>query len=242
MILDLDIGNSRVKWRVTDADGHIGQATCSSLDDLYTGALPPRDKGIRRVRVSSVRSSEIRETVKAWAYSRYGVCAEFAVSTRQVGRVRNGYDSPEKLGVDRWLAILAAFERVQASVCVFDFGSAMTIDMVDGEGTHLGGWIAPGIAMMRNSLSAGTDLVRFEPRGKAVSLHPARYTDGAVDSGVLAAAAGFALVGWRSFERIAGHGHALVTGGDASDVLPVLEFPVAIAPSLVLEGLSLALP
>lgn len=242
MILDLDIGNSRVKWRVTDADGRVGQTTCSSLQDLHTGIFPSRDDGIRRVRVSSVRSSETRETVKAWASSRYGVCAEFAVSSSQVGRVRNGYASPEKLGVDRWLAMLAAFERVQDSVCVFDFGSAMTIDMVDTTGTHLGGWIAPGIGIMRNSLRSGTDLVRFESRGKAVALLPANHTDDAVESGVLAAAAGFALVGWRSFERIAGGGQAVVTGGDAPEVLPVLEFPAAIVPSLVLDGLPLALP
>lgn len=242
MILDLDIGNSRVKWRVTHADGRIGQTTCSSLHDLNTGILPPRGSGIRRIRISSVRSPETRELVKAWASSRYGICAEFAVSSRQVGRVRSGYASPEKLGVDRWLAILAAFERVQDSVCVFDFGSAMTIDMVDSTGTHLGGWIAPGMDMMRKSLNAGTDLVQSASRGKAVALLPANRTDDAVASGVLAAAAGFALVGWRSFERLAGRGQAIVTGGDAPEVLQALEFPAEIVPSLVLDGLPLALP
>lgn len=242
MILDLDIGNSRVKWRVTDADGRIGEMSCSSLHDLHTGLFLPHDGPLCRVRVASVRSSEIREAVGAWAYSRYGLRAEFAVSSAQVGCVRNGYKTPEKLGVDRWLALLAAFDRVQGSVCVFDFGSAMTSDMVDNTGQHLGGWIAPGMTLMRNSLISGTDLVRFSSQEKTESLVPARQTGDAVETGVLASAAGFALVSWRSFERIVGSGRAIVTGGDASKVLPVLEFPAAISPSLVLDGLALALP
>ena len=70
--------------------------------------------------------------------------------------MRTAYRDPAQLGVDRWLAALAAFAAERSAVCVIDAGTALTVDIVDDSGLHLGGLIAPGPELMRESLVRGT--------------------------------------------------------------------------------------
>lgn len=242
MIIDLDIGNSCVKWRVIRADGAKSIVQTTSLKTIADATFRPEESGIRRVRVSSVRSENAREEVTVWAQTVYGITPEYAISSRQVGRVHNSYEHPSALGVDRWLAMLAAFEIAGESVCVFDFGSAMTADVLDASGKHLGGFIAPGRRLMLDSLLSGTDLVRFTPSDGPCFLTPASCTQGAVEGGVLAAVSGFANTCWERFRIVASPARALITGGDALAVLPMLDFPATLEPELVLDGLAVALP
>jgi pantothenate kinase type III len=70
--------------------------------------------------------------------------------------VRNAYPKHNKLGVDRWLAMLAAYHYYNAPVCIVSCGSALTLDIVDSQGQHLGGMIMPGLNLMQQALSRGT--------------------------------------------------------------------------------------
>lgn len=242
MILDLDIGNSRIKWRVTFADGRKGQMCFASMKEVHARTFRPIDDRILRIRVSSVRAATEFEGIADWAEAVYGVRPEQVSSTAQVGRVRNGYNDPKKLGIDRWLAVIAAYDLVGDAVCVMDFGSAVTADVVDKTGLHLGGFIAPGMKLMRDSLASGTDLVRFSDQGPVLGLHPGRSTADAVEGGVLAASVGFANMCWQCFQPVARPVKALITGGDGATVLDLLAFPASLEPSLVLDGIPLAAP
>ena len=53
------------------------------------------------------------------------------------------------LGVDRWLAILAAAFKLypQKNVLIIDAGTATTVDLLAKSGVHQGGWILPGITI-----------------------------------------------------------------------------------------------
>src|SRR3984957_7496709 len=54
-------------------------------------------------------------------------------------------DRPEEVGADRLVNTVAAHDRYKGPLIVVDFGTATTLDVVDGEGNYCGGVIAPGI-------------------------------------------------------------------------------------------------
>jgi type III pantothenate kinase len=241
VILDIDLGNTRIKWRETTAQ--YGKSTTRSMPLPHVTARMDLDLTTRprRVRVASVRGPEAEAELVSWCEHICGLTPEFARSTADAGGVRNGYEQPERLGVDRWLAILAAYNMARGGVVVIDVGTAITADGVHGSGQHIGGYICPGMRLMERSLQANTNLVRFADT-PAPSMNPGINTGSAVSAGVLAAAVGFAQQSWSKLSALSGASIAMLTGGDAGVVAPHLLFPVELASDLVLDGLRLALP
>ncbi len=245
MILELDIGNTRCKWRLAGAGAPAGRDGACPVDGLgaVLAALPERG-AIARVRAGCVRGPQVEAAVGAAVRGALGLEAEFARSRARAAGVRNAYAEPERLGVDRWLAMLAGFAEVGGAVCVLDCGSAITADLVDAGGDHRGGYIVPGLAMMRASLLAETDRVRFAAAGAGAGAGtaPGRNTAEAVGGGTLLAAAGFLAAARARFERDCPGAAMLLTGGDAQTIAACLDFPVQLRPQLVLDGLCRALP
>lgn len=243
MILELDIGNTRCKWRVTDdsmQDVRAGACAVAALA-AELAALPGRI-AVQRVRAGCVRGAEVEAAVSAAVRAALGRAVEFARPAPSAAGVRNGYAEHDRLGVDRWLAMLAAFSEVRGAVCVLDCGSAITADLVDADGQHRGGYIGPGLGMMRSSLLAGTDRVRFDPAVTGEGAEPGNCTAQAVAGGTLLAAAGLLRGAYERFAALSPGATALLTGGDAEVITPLLDFPLSIRPNLVLDGLRLALP
>ena len=241
MILDLDLGNTRLKWRLSNALMTVAptKAFVVRSDEPFPHIDSPEP--ITRIRIATVRGPKVEAELVSWARKQFGVDPEFARSTTSHAGLTNGYSDPGMLGVDRWLALLAAWSDGNAPALVIDFGSAMTADVVSADGKHLGGCIAPGILMMRRGLLQGTDLVRFRDT-EADHIIAARNTSDAVSTGVIAAAVGFATeLWWRLGER-SDVSFATITGGDAPVVAPHLRFPFVHKPDLVLDGLNVALP
>lgn len=240
MILDVDIGNTRVKWRLCGDDGAVYDYGCgigSAWDEHFACiSIKPL-----RVRVSCVGASACARALCGYCLSRWKVVPEFAQSTASVAGVVNGYLEPSKLGVDRWLAILAAHKRCQRAVCVIDAGTAITVDTVNSAGEHLGGFIAPGLKLMADALLGGTQDVRFDGGipFSAGCTKLGRSTADAVYGGVLNAAVGL-------IQRAMSMGDTdqalILTGGDAACITGLLAEPYEIVPELVLDGLAIALP
>ncbi|HMV70741.1 MAG TPA: type III pantothenate kinase [Pseudomonadales bacterium] len=243
MILELDIGNTRCKWRLVDAVGAaLADGSCA-IAELAVGleALPARG-AVLRARAACVRGEQVEQQVRAAVRGVLGVEIEYARSQPGAAGVRNSYAEPARLGVDRWLAMLAGFASTGSAVCVFDCGSAITADLVDDEGLHRGGYIVPGIGMSRASLLTATDRVRFDAGGYTAGVAPGTSTLQAVAHGTLLAAGALLRAAREQFGRICPQAPVLLTGGDAQDLLPWLDFPVSLRPHLVLDGLRLALP
>lgn len=240
MIVDLDAGNTRCKWRIVDDRNSVRKSGNSTLEQFCT--VPFDEPEVWRVRVSSVRGLEADAMIARWAVSNLGLNAEFATATRRLGQVVNGYADPEQLGVDRWLAILAGYDEVRGAVGIIDCGSAMTADLVAKDGLHCGGFIAPGLAMMRQGLLRSTDKIRFDPSERSAGFVPGRDTGEAVCNGVLVAATGFVTQAVERFREICGDPVILMTGGDAELIQQRLQFSTELRLSLVLDGLALALP
>ncbi len=234
----IDAGSSRLKWAYW-TDGVIGPVTAVEYDPDVGGTVSRIPEGATEVDVlvaSVVDECKSRALVEALS-SRFGGSIRSAESTTSCCGVTNGYLEAGQLGVDRWLAIVAAWQRYREPLVVVDCGTAVTLDLVDQAGHHQGGQIIPGIQLMVRSLSDGTRL-------RAGEAWPGPYlgrsTSECIGAGSHAAVAGVVdrLAGTRQqADRPAPR--VVMTGGDAERVAPLVVVAVDVRPALVLEGLAL---
>lgn len=234
-ILEIDAGNSSLKWRWRGMAAAIA-ANLSRLDAALGDAGPPE-----QVLVCSVRGAEFEAELSAWLARKWNLRPRFARVLREYGGVRIQYPDPASLGADRWLAILAGYRRVRGSCLIVDGGTALTIDMLNADGLHLGGYILPGLRAAQSGLLQNTGIVLPAESG-AVSSAPGNDTGAAVRNGAVFMLCSAIQV---AAQRMTGENMADVTlilsGGDAPLLLRELELkPMLLVPELVLEGLALA--
>ena len=65
----------------------------------------------------------------------------------------------EHLGSDRAVAAVAAIAKYGAPLLVIDFGTATTVDAIDGRGCYLGGTIGTGLQVSLDALIRGTAML-----------------------------------------------------------------------------------
>ena len=237
----VDIGNSRIKWAVSDGDGFtsIGEAeyVAKELDvqlDVMLNSLEKQST----IAVSSVAAPRVIKAFVSWVEGRWQSDIQIVKTTQQQGSLINGYVNPECLGVDRWLAMIAATDAgsIGVPVCVIDCGSAITIDAVNSDGGHLGGMIVPGLSMMRNALVKGTSGIRLKDELPAEVSLLARDTEGAVTGGALYAAV--SMLDRMCSDIVASLGSRtqfFITGGDAPMLIPLLDNEFEYDANLVLN-------
>lgn len=239
MNLLIDIGNTRIKWGIA-ANGHIltgspllaGQTDRQGLADAWKNISRPV-----RIAMSCVNAAAISETVRASALEFWPDADIIQVNTQAQGfGVYNAYLNPEKLGVDRWLALVAVRNLYQQPACIVDCGTAITVDLIDEKGRHLGGMICPGLTMMKKSLSEGTERLIFDQERHHTG--PATSTEAAIYSGTLTAVIGL-------IEHVVSeqpkNSLLILTGGDAQLVASQLVDKAIVDADLVLRGLAIVL-
>lgn len=239
-ILELDFGNSSLKWRLLEART-APVARRIRYSDLQANSFDSMT--IERVRVASVLDLET-----TWGYlGQLGIsAAEIASSAQAVAGFTNAYKQPERLGVDRWLAALAAKIDAGDRAClIIDCGTAITVDYMDSNGVFEGGYILAGRQLLENSLVSDTSQVRFQTPA-AAHVWPAwpKQTAEAVQWGVdfvLQAVVERAIKQAGAWQQD-GDFAIYLTGGDAARLAPQLENTVQYRPDLVLDGLAVALP
>lgn len=150
-------------------------------------------------------------------------------------------ENPEATGVDRILNVAAAYEQMGKACVVVDAGTAITIDVCNDQGDFLGGAIAPGIAMMLDTLHEKTaQLPRvnpFEPPHEPIG----RSTPEAILHGVFHGVRGMVKELVENYATELGAWPDLIaTGGDAEALFKGWELVHAIAPDLTLYGIALA--
>ncbi len=242
MILLLDIGNSRSKaaW----FDGHQiwpGPAVDAAIAmEQLVGQLAAAGHTPDQVCVSNVRGRRLAADLRAAVRERWGLEPGFAVTRAESKLLRNGYVDHRQLGVDRWLAMLAARRRHAGEpLCVVDAGTAVTVDLIDPLGSHLGGFIVPGIESMADVLRRRSgEIARLEtPVESPDSMTgPGRSTASAVRSGAVQAVAGLVDRALTMLPGGSGSARLLLTGGDAGALARLLD-RADVCPWLVFEGL-----
>lgn len=237
MKLLLDIGNTRIKWAWLAADGlqsggaavHAGQSLDHVLESIELSQRPDA------VCAASVAGPTLNAAVEHWAEGRKQT-VRWVRSTAAACGVRNAYAQPERLGVDRWLAVIAGYHRAGGAAFIVDAGTALTVDVVDAEGHHQGGLIGPGIGTMRASIFGSTQ-IQAAPLAEDPQIL-AQGTDDAIAWGTFVAALGFIERAYTQACSRYGNLPAYITGGEAPLLSAQLPSDWFIAPDLVLEGLA----
>ncbi len=230
----LDIGNSRVKWALVQGTEWLADGASSHEEHeklLHEWArFPAPEKAV----ASNVAAPERARPYASFWQAR-GVPLHWMQAGRECAGVRNLYDHPERLGSDRWAALVGAWSRVRGASLIVSAGTAVTVDALNERGEFLGGLILPGRQLMWKSLSDGTHALQ-PPAGEAVAFP--RNTADAMTSGIATA---MACTIQSAFQRLASSTRkpplCLLTGGDADWLANQLPIGVIIAPRLVLEGL-----
>ena len=159
--------------------------------------------------------------------------------------VTNGYDEFQRLGLDRWMAIVGAYSLSGKACIVLDLGTAVTCDLVSKEGQHLGGYICPGVPLMRDQLRTHTRRIRYDMASaeKALTLlEPGRSTVEAVERGCALMMRSFvASQVSMAAEFIGEDMEVFLTGGDAVLASEAVS-NAHIVPDLVFQGLAIACP
>lgn len=235
--LQLDVGNSSAKWRLLERGKVAARGQYLADDPASRAALLGCTEELHQIWVASVAGAEAEQALADLLQGHWDVQAWFARSTASCGGLRNSYSEPERMGVDRWLAMLAAWQRVQGRVCVVDAGSALTIDLVDDTGEHEGGYIIPGPTLMERALLMDTDRVRFA-EDAGYDLSPGTATADAVRHGIALAQAGAVSL---ALDRAQVSGDQLLfCGGWGETLQNLLGRGGRHLPDLVFEGLEIA--
>ncbi len=237
-MLLVDVGNSRIKWMSCER-GHFrahGQASHGATDwaaiaGQLWGSLDHRPA---RVLIVNVAGAEAGNGLSQWIEQNWAIKAEFAVSTAAACGIRNAYAEPERLGADRWVAMIGAWALTRQNCTVVDCGTAVTIDALAADGRHLGGVIIPGMRLMREALYRQTR--QIPPEDGKTRLFGQSTRDGVWGGAAYAVAAAIDGITAR-MEIVAGVGPRLLAGGDAGTVLPFLQGAYQLEPDLIFQGL-----
>jgi type III pantothenate kinase len=247
MILELDCGNSFIKWRVIHAGDAtiVGGGIVDSDQALLGDVAALASLRLTGCRIVSVRSEDETVALCELIAKAFAVVARVAEPAEEMAGVRNGYEDYQRLGMDRWLAALGAFHLAKGACLVIDLGTAAKADFVSADGEHLGGYICPGMPLMRSQLRTHTRRIRYDDASaeRALSsLEPGRSTVEAVERGCVLMLQGFARTQLEQARALWGDDFTVfLTGGDAPLVREAAP-QARVVPDLVFVGLAMACP
>jgi type III pantothenate kinase len=149
-------------------------------------------------------------------------------------------DEPEKVGTDRVVAAAAAFDVIGSAVVVADFGTAVTIDLVDDSGIFRGGIICPGFEISAKALrdyTAQLPNIKVtkpkEPYGK--------NTIDAINCGLYYSSIGTLQEVLRRYaDELGKWPQTIITGSGAKTIYSDCEFIDDYVPGLVIKGVFMA--
>lgn len=231
-----DLGNTRLKCAPL-VDGRVGQVIAlphreAGLADALLQALPER---FEAAYVASVVNEGVRVALLQ-ALAQRTRRISLARTQPAFGGFRIAYAQPHKLGVDRFLAMLAAHARGDGAVLLCGVGTALTIDLVDAQGRHLGGRIAPSPTLMREVLH---DRAPHLPVDGGDYADFASDTEDALASGCDGAALALIDASLDAAQRRLGQRPRLLIHGGGADALAARLPDATRIGSLVLEGLAI---
>jgi type III pantothenate kinase len=227
----LDVGNTAIKWRLTHADCLLTPG--GAVTDVEALLPVIESQPWSAVGISSVAGERTHQSVVEALGFRQAAALRVAVSESSSMGVHNSYAAPGEMGVDRWLAMLAAHCLHEGPICVIDAGTAITLDLLTADGAHLGGYILPGADLMSRALTNATGRINAA-LVDLPTLAPGNNTAQCVSAGAWRSALGAVQSVLADFPD---H-RPLLTGGGAGALIE-LGLAAEITPDLVFEGLRL---
>ncbi len=242
MNLLLDIGNSTIS-RAMETEGNItspkqfsysADSLAMQLDEHLSQLEKPD-----AVAVASVAADATNRAVQDWFAKHWHLDSWHATVSESYQELRNSYSDVQQMGIDRWLAMIAAWSEYRTALCVIDSGTALTIDLVDSTGQHAGGYILPGIRLMQQSLIQHTDRINTDILNR-VDILPAANTQQAINNGACLATIAAVERALEDFnEHSSCKARCIITGGYAEQLSAFINQRIEHRPDLVLRGLAL---
>lgn len=230
----LDLGNTRLKYWLTDQDGNVIKKAAElhlqapaelllGLVDSFT-SFEPTFIGVSSV-LGAENNAHVMQTLQ-----RLNVPTQLVQVDANHSIMSSDYDA-NQLGIDRWLQMIAVADKSE-KLCVVGCGTALTIDLIENR-HHLGGYIFPSIYLQREALMSGTRQISI-PEAEFASISAGQTTSDAVHRGIL-----LSLVGAINDTLHRHPDYQLVmTGGDADTIAQYLHRDAHIEQDLVLKGLQ----
>ncbi|MDO4223282.1 MAG: type III pantothenate kinase [Acinetobacter sp.] len=236
--LFLDLGNTRLKYWITDGDQvieHFAELHLQSPADVLLGLIQYfKSQQLQHIAISSVLDAENNQRIQH-ILGQLNIPIFFAQVHAEYAGLKCGYDEPHQLGIDRWLQTFA-YATPQQSWCIVGCGTALTIDLVDNL-QHLGGYILPSLYLQRDALIQNTKGIKI-PAAAFEHLDVGHNTLDAVHHGIL-----LGLIS--TIERVLqtpatqAKRQLVLTGGDAPLFAQFLAaYQPMIEPDLLLKGLQ----
>ena len=239
MKLLIDLGNTRLKWALGDgAELHAGGAVAHAGGQSVDFAALWKDMpNVGATWIASVAATALDAMLAESLREHCGTAPHFVRSRAESCGVRNAYAQPERLGVDRFLSLIAAHAHAPQATVIASCGTALTLDALAADGTHLGGLIAPAPDLMRAALLGNTARLGDVDNARIVEL--ADNTADAVESGSWLAAVALIERFVARATSAFGVAPALVLGGGGAPRLAdLIALPLRIDAELVLRGLA----
>lgn len=237
MLLVIDIGNTRTKWALAGDDGRLSEFEVCMNANIAASNLSAASQKADRALIANVAGEALAQQI---AQLLMPLEVSFVSASALAGGVTNGYTKPEKLGADRWAALVAAWHINKHPSLVVNAGTAVTIDALDSKGAFLGGCIMPGLRVMHESLSNNAAQLKM---GEGISQNFPINTQDAIATGSLNAVAGAIGIMLKRLEKQCGWLPKLIlSGGDANKIADALKLnlkQVIITENIVLQGLVL---
>ena len=251
MILTVDIGNSRVKWAQWMVERIIDRGVVNygaydgmkALDKLFSSVQKPE-----KIFAVCVASEEMRRSLIDWVEQNWQLEVDFLKTQKRYKHIINAYQEPRQHGADRWASVVAGHQAAQdCAVCVIGAGTALTFDLIDRDGQHLGGYILPSYASMFKALMTDTANINID-RYERLSLSdmvdgeseavPVSSRD-AVDRGLhKMLQAAIRDICQNAKQKMGDATQVIITGGGAKNIMRYPDMPqMQHKPDLVMQGL-----
>lgn len=241
MNLLLDIGNSSIAWVTQQGNqfiqsGSIYHDMSVSIEKQMSNQFSSHNE-IETVLISSVLSKEQTSNVSDWFKTEWHCSVWQAETGSEFNGLKNSYTNTTKMGVDRWLNMIAAREEFKNRLCIIDCGTAMTIDIVGADGQHEGGVIVPGLMRLQEALISGTN--RIQGKSNTIgNIDLANNTQAAISNGAMINLVATIEYTMSKFEKNGEKMSCVVTGGDASQVIENLSIVYEYRPMLIFNGMN----
>ncbi len=241
----IDFGNSRCKWTIIDIDQPIQAQTISytsanslkRINEVLT-AIPFQK--CHEIHIASVLGNEFEQQFISALRDVTSIEPVFHVAQKNNHGVVLSYSDPLTYGVDRYAAIIAAHHSGSESKIIVDCGTAITVDVLDEKGHHLGGLIFPGVRLMRSLLAENAAMIPALDSDVDIQLLNHSTQDALNSGSVLSLKYGLHTIIHELKQRIGETAQVYVTGGEI-DLLGLMDHDYIYRPNLVLEGLQFML-
>jgi type III pantothenate kinase len=238
MLLAIDIGNTSTAFGLFRGKRLVKAWRCATKRVIDGIKFIKGKKGgdVGAVVIASV-VPRVNARVKQVIVKKFGVRPLFV--THKNAGIEIGYLRPREVGADRLVDAVAAWRRYKKACIVVDFGTATTLEYIDGNGIYWGGPIAPGIGIANRVLYEAAErlpMTRLVPGGRMLP----RSTREAIQTGVYQGYIGLVEHLVRKMVReVGGRPKVIATGGLAPLIKKGTDLFDDVDPLLTLKGLQM---